>query len=131
MKRKLYSAILSAAVFAAAADTYAQSNVYSLNVGSVIISNPPPVFDYKLLVGPRTNRFGFELSRDGSDCSLGFAHQLTCPNDIETSTRELVGLTLSPFRFRVRPWFVALTAGPAFVGLSYLFRKRPFRRQTE
>ena len=53
MKRKLYSAILSAAVFATAADAYAQTNVYSVNVCTFVNL---PIHDYRTwLIGSKSN----------------------------------------------------------------------------
>jgi hypothetical protein len=108
MKRTLYSAILAAAVFAAAADTRAQTNVYSLNAGSFLFGAELKTYPvHELLLGPDSNQYGFRESRTDSTCSVDFIHERSVAGFSEWNATSLARLSLHPLRLRMAPSLAA------------------------
>jgi hypothetical protein len=111
MKRKLYSAILAAAVFAAAADTYAQSNVYSVSIPTFAERHiEGPVINRSFLIGPKSSQIGFQETRWGSKDGYHFTFVHTYSNSTSTVCNFTFIAVVGghPFRFWIQPWIAGL-----------------------
>src|ERR1700722_12999989 len=129
MKRTFYSGIMAAAaVFAAAGDTYAQSNVYSVNVvGHLNISGP--FIDRSWLVGPQAHQIGFQETRWGSCDSYHLTFVRTYSNSTSSGSyfTAIADVGLQPLRFWIQPWL----AGSATLLMTRLVTMRTWGRRCE
>jgi hypothetical protein len=124
MKRTLYSGILAAAVFAAAADARAQSNVYSLNVGSCFV-NLPFYPTHTFFIGPGSDQYGLRESQTATGRSVEYVHQWFNTNMFGSSATPLATLSTHPLRLRMPVWLAALISLPIVAAfLSFVLTRR-------
>jgi hypothetical protein len=115
MKRKFYSAILAAAVFAAAADTYAQSNVYSVSIPSFAERQRfinGPIINRYFMIGPQSHQIGFREQRFGSIDSYHF--DFVRANSVSSiyNHTPIAAVGVHPVRFWIQPWIAGLIIVP-------------------
>jgi hypothetical protein len=128
MKRTLYSGIMAAAIFAAAGDTYAQSNVYSVNVVSHL-NIPGPFIDRSWMVGAQSHQIGFQETRWGNCDSyhLTFVHTYSNSTSSGSHFTAIADVGVQPVHFWIQPWI----AGSAALLMGGLVTVRAWRRRCE